>query len=119
MASMAAIRTFRFKSGASMCCICDFCSAPNPTWKYPARSFIGYEACGIAGESVGDWAACEECHRLIATNDRVGLTERSAVTFIALRPELTEIREELTAELGVLHTRFLENRTGEPSPLID
>ena len=32
---------------------CDFCSAPDPSWRYPARGFIGYIACGIAGESVG------------------------------------------------------------------
>ena len=95
--------------------ICDFCSAPNPGWKYPARSFIGYEDCGIAGQSVGDWAACEECHLLIAAGNRAGLTERSAETLIALRSELDEIRKELTAELAVLHERFFKNRTGEPS----
>ena len=98
-----------------MDCVCDFCSAPDPTWKYPARSFIGYEDCGIAGESVGDWAACEECHLLIAAGNRAGLTERSAETLIALRSELAEIRKELTAELAVLHERFFKNRTGEPS----
>ena len=97
--------------------LCDFCSAPNPTWKYPARSFIGYEEHGIAGESVGDWAACEVCHELIAANDRVGLTERSAATLIAFRPELAEIRKELTTELAMLHTRFFENRLGVPTPI--
>ena len=100
-----------------MDCVCDFCSAPDPTWKYPARSFIGYEGCGIAGESVGDWAACEACHRLIAVGDRRGLTERSAETLIALRPELVEIRKGLTAELAVLHERFFENRIGQASPI--
>ena len=96
---------------------CDFCSAPNPRWKYPARSFIGYEACGVAGESVGDWAACEVCHRFISSGDRVGLTERSVVTFIELQPALVAVRAEVTAELTVLHERFFENRTGRALPI--
>ena len=48
-----------------MSCICDFCSAPDAGWRHPARSFIGYVAPGVVGESVGDWAACTECHQYI------------------------------------------------------
>lgn len=40
---------------------CEFCSAANPTWLYPAESFD----VGIGTRSIEDWAACEECHRLI------------------------------------------------------
>ena len=98
-----------------MACICDFCSTPGPAWRYPARNFVGYEACGIVGESVGEWAACEECHRLIAAGDRAGLTERSVVSFIAFHRELETIRCELASEVAKLHHRFFENRTGEPS----
>ena len=36
--------------------ICDFCSSPNVTWVYPARTFAAYVFEGIVGESVGDWA---------------------------------------------------------------
>ena len=45
-----------------MPCLCDFCSAPDAKWRHPARNFIGYAAGGVVGESVGDWAACHECH---------------------------------------------------------
>ena len=58
--------------------ICDFCSYPSVVWCYPARSFVAYVVANIGGESVGDWAACEQCHRLIEVGDRAGLTERSS-----------------------------------------
>ena len=32
---------------------CDFCSAPSPVWRYPARSFVAYCVPNVAGESVG------------------------------------------------------------------
>ncbi len=98
--------------------LCDFCSAPNPGWKYPARSFIGYEGDGVAGESLGDWAACEVCHQFIESGDRGGLTERSAATLIVIGPGLAVIREELVAELSTLHVRFFENRTGPAEAII-
>ena len=97
---------------------CDFCSAPDPSWRYPARSFIGYIACGIAGESVGDWAACGECHRLIESGDRRLLTARSVEAFVTAQPELGQISVELTSELGSLHLRFFENRTGPAAVIV-
>lgn len=101
-----------------MACICDFCSAPDPQWRYPARNFIGYEAGGIIGESIGEWAACQECHQLIVLDERARLTERSVVSFIAFQPELVAIRSELETELGTLHGRFFENRTGQASAIV-
>ena len=53
--------------------ICDFCSGPDPAWRYPAVSF--YDSFG--GRSVEDWLACEACHRMIAASDRNGLARRS------------------------------------------
>ena len=50
---------------------------------------------------------------IIAANNRTRLTERSVVTFIALRPDLKAFRTDLEAELAVLHTRFFENRMGQ------
>ncbi len=67
--------------------LCDFCSAPDPAWRYPAKSFVAYCAPNIAGESVGDWAACDRCHILIEANDRRGLAQRSLNELIARHPE--------------------------------
>ena len=90
-----------------MACLCDFCSAPDAGWRHPARSFIGYVARGVVGESVGDWAACHECHQLIVSGDRARLTERSVLTFIARHPELEVVKTELATEMGILHAQLL------------
>lgn len=78
-----------------MACLCDFCSTPNAGWRYPARSFIGYVAPGVVGKSVGDWAACHECHQLIISGNHVGLTERCVTTFIARHPGIGVVKTEL------------------------
>ena len=79
--------------------------------------FHGYVAGGVVGESVGDWAACQECHQLIVSGDRVRLTERSVLTFIAMHPELEAIKTELATEMGILHAQFFDNRTGPASAI--
>jgi hypothetical protein len=100
-----------------MACLCDFCSAPEAEWRHPARSFIGYVAPCVVGESVGDWAACRECHQLIVSGERMRLTERSVVTCIAMHPELEAVKTELTMEMGILHARFFDSRTGPASAI--
>lgn len=55
---------------------------------------------------------------LIVTGDRARLTERSVVSFKAFQPELAAIRAELETELGTLHGRFFENRTGQASAIV-
>lgn len=91
--------------------ICDFCSEPDVAWSYPARDFVGYESEGIVGESVGAWAACEECHRLIESGDRVGLTARSIALLIVSQPELVEFKVDIENRLGTVHDRFFGSRT--------
>ena len=100
-----------------MACLCDFCSAPDAGWRHPARSFIGYVACGVVGESVGAWGGCQQCHQLIVSDDRVRLTETSVLTFIARHPELENFKSELATEMGILHTQFFDNRTGPASAI--
>ena len=96
-----------------MACLCDFCSAPDAGWRHPARSFTTFS--GVVGESVGDWAACQECHQLIVSDERARLTERSLLTFIAVHPELEAVKTELATEMGILHAQFFDNRTGPAS----
>jgi hypothetical protein len=101
-----------------MACLCDFCSDPDAAWRHPAQSFIGYVAPGVVGESVGDWAACQQCHQLIVSDDRMRLTERSVLTFIAMHPELEAVKTELATQMGILHAHFFENRTGPASAIV-
>lgn len=96
---------------------CDFCSAPRPTWRYPARSFVAYRASNLAGESVGDWAACHACHGLIEADDRRRLAQRSLDELILKHPEAKAAADLLLHNLNELHRQFFEHRHG-PAVLI-
>jgi hypothetical protein len=95
--------------------VCDFCSSAGPAWRYPACTFIAYCVPNLAGESVGDWAACETCRGLIEADDRRGLAERSVEQLISDHPSFRELRADLCAELMRLHGKFFENRCGDAS----
>lgn len=92
--------------------ICDFCSSPNVTWVYPARTFAAYVFDGIVGESVGDWAACAICHGLIESGRHTELTERSLVTLLERQPEMKSAEEELRTHIRSFHAMFFQNRIG-------
>jgi hypothetical protein len=96
---------------------CDFCSASSPVWRYPARSFVAYCAPSVAGQSVGDWAACDQCHVLIETDDRRGLTQRSLDQLILKHPEASLAAAVLYEELAELHQQFFAHRSGTPVPI--
>jgi hypothetical protein len=91
---------------------CDFCSAPEPIWAYPAKDFVVYLALPLVGESLGAWAACEECHRLIEAGDREGLVVRSLDELIFRWPEAAIAAPALKQELRQLHELFFANRVG-------
>ena len=100
-----------------MPCWCECWSASEGVWRHPARNFMGDVAVGVVGESVGDWAACHECHKLLVSDDRVRLTATSVLTFIARHPELEAFKNELATEMGILHAQFFDNRTGPASAI--
>jgi hypothetical protein len=91
---------------------CDFCSAPCPVWRYPARSFVAYCAPNLTGESVGDWAACDQCHALIESDDRRGLAQRSVDELIFKHPEASAAAAALYEDLAELHQQFFAHRSG-------
>lgn len=92
--------------------ICDFCSSPNVTSVYPARTFAAYVFEGIVGEGAGDWAACPICHMLIESGRHAELTERSLVTLLERQPKMKSAEEELRTNIRSFHTMFFENRVG-------
>lgn len=97
--------------------ICDFCSAQNPAWQYPALTFLAYCISHIGGESVGDWAACDACHQLIEAEDRRGLAQRSLQELILKHPETSSAATELYLELVELQQQFFLHRSGEATPI--
>jgi len=92
--------------------VCDFCSAPDVTWQYPARSFVAYAVNGVVGQSVGDWAACRVCHELIEAGDRQGLLERSLQTLLEKNPEMLPEEAELRDQLAQIHGMFFAHQAG-------
>ena len=97
--------------------ICDFCSAPAPAWRYPARTFLAYCVANVAGESVGDWAACDACHQLIEAEDRQGLAQRSLDEMILKHPEARPAAAALYEDLAGLHDQFFAHRIGTAVPI--
>ena len=97
--------------------ICDFCSAPAPVWRYPARTFLAYCVASVAGESVGDWAACDECHKLIEAEDRKSLAQRSLDELILKHPEARPAAAVLYEDLAELHNQFFAHRSGVAVPI--
>ena len=97
--------------------MCDFCSEPNVAWRYPAQSFLAYAVAGFVGQSVGDWAACSICHRLIEAGDRTGLLERSLRTLLEKNPDMREAEAEFRDQISVFHRMFFKHQTGAPLPV--
>ena len=97
--------------------ICDFCSEPSVTWRYPAQSFVAYVIANIVGESVGDWAACSICHELIEAGDRWGLLERSLHTLLEKNPDMRPAETEIRGQLAQFHGLFFGNQTGPALPV--
>lgn len=98
--------------------ICDFCSAPDVAWRYPAHTFVAYVVAGVVGESVGDWAACRVCHALIEAGDRRGLLERSLQTLLEKNPDMRPAEAELRDHIAQFHRLFYANQTGGALPVV-
>ncbi len=98
---------------------CDFCSVPEVCWSYPALDFVDQSVVTptqiIISQSVGAWAACDECHRLIEADDREALLERSVGKFVefygVLPPALAE-------DIRRLHDQFFAHRCGPVVPVL-
>jgi hypothetical protein len=93
--------------------LCDFCSAKAPGWCYPAASFIAMTIGPLVSASEGGWAACDECRRLIAADDREGLAQRSLATLIEAHPEMASVQGELLGSLRDLHAQFFAHQSGD------
>ena len=95
--------------------ICDFCSSENPVWRHRAESFDlppeyvhGVTRMRLFKTSLGDWAACEECHDLIVRSRWGELRDRSVRSFYARWPHLSGVLtpDELTEFVENLHAMF-------------
>jgi hypothetical protein len=92
--------------------ICDFCSEPSVAWRYPARNFVAYAVAGVVGQSIGDWAACSVCHRLIETGNHDELLERSLRTLFRKNPDMRWAEAEIREQIAGFHRMFFAHRIG-------
>lgn len=93
-------------SGGEIVGTCDFCSIPHPTWRYPCHDF-GVPPYG----SVGDWAACDDCHALIERANWSRLSARAVAKYPS------GVRRELRPKVEGLHRKFAHHRCGDAVPL--
>lgn len=94
--------------------ICDFCSSPEPAWRYPAASFV---VKGLGPHaSDGDWAACDQCSALIEDADLRRLILRAAIA--ANRRSGGVLRTSMARKsLQRIYAQFFRSRLGERRPL--
>jgi hypothetical protein len=92
--------------------VCDFCSAADPIWVYPATDFE------MQGHARGSWAACAPCAGLIELDDWHALAERyadaSPMVRAAVAAGLPDARRVAVEAARLLHARFRQARTAEP-----
>jgi hypothetical protein len=93
--------------------VCDFCGDREVVCCYPARNFIVWAIPTATGrlisESVGDWAACAECRRMIEAGDSEALLNRSVRTFVEI---FGHAGPDLVEDLRRVHQGFFTHRCG-------
>lgn len=96
---------------------CDFCSAPNPRWCFPTRTFQ-HEAHILDKIIVAfmhdEWAACDDCAALIHAGSVYALAERG-FTFLTL-PLL--FHKEMLSGVVKMQDEFRRSRLQGPPVLI-
>lgn len=106
------------KSQIAVTVVCDFCTVNTggKVWTYPSPDFLYSMQMSEFGlhASKGDWAACEECHALIQSDDRVGLAARTVLADIARDPGSVELAVKMGPIYLSVQNDFFEHRDGEP-----
>ena len=105
--------------------LCDFCSEPNPTWRYECKDGTPIRTLAVAGlsavghydwQSVGDWAACDKCHEIISNVYDGGveehLVERSVASFFVRNPSIVLPIGLITASVRAAQRSFWSTWTG-------
>lgn len=83
---------------------CDFCYADSTSWVIPARSFVS-----MGASSGGNWAACDECCRLVETNQWNALLRRVKTSWTERHGEMEQAVE---SGLRALYRQLRKNITG-------
>lgn len=91
---------------------CDFCFAENPTWEFPAETYVDPKN---ETRSLGAWMACDACAAYICRDDYIELVKQRSL----LNPTM----KLLVAVAGTVRAKeeamrmwrdFAKHRKGEP-----
>lgn len=93
---------------------CDFCNHDWPEFVLPVRDFVPP---GRPNEmSLGSWAACPTCGKLIDSNRWSDLVAR----VVALRElEGNPVSADQRAQIGALYRRLRKNISGSLRPIVE
>lgn len=97
---------------------CDFCHVGLnrcTVWIYPCETFTPsvFQSPGLTQSSIGDWAACEDCHSLVEQKAWDTLAKRSMERDPI--PGLSRSqRRQAMKHLKQLYLEFQQHRTGPP-----
>ena len=99
---------------------CDFCSAEDPAWELPARSFVipGLTLGPVDNGSHGSWSACDRCAQLIDRNQWTALRRRAlaawsdSATGQDTDPDRDVAEADLDRQLAQLYRLLRRNVTG-------
>ena len=100
--------------------ICDFCSSPKTTWRYPAHDVPAIslgdsqELVEVQLNSKGGWAACDICHDLIERGEWDLLLDRSVARFPLIDYMPPSV---FRATISAIHSAFRFARFGDPQRL--
>ncbi len=102
--------------------ICDFCSCRPVTARYTAKTFElhpgAFPLSSLHQMSVGDWAACSDCEKMLDANDWEGIVARAVFYFFKHHPEiellftgtaLDNVKKQMRAEFWNLYRQLREN----------
>jgi hypothetical protein len=100
---------------------CDFCSAENPPWVVPSRPFESgmFDVPGTTFDTASgeNFAACDECARLIETNQWNGLVRRVTKIMAEKHGLGEEMHEIIASGLKDFYRKLRKNITGAIRPL--
>lgn len=106
---------------------CDFCTSKEPRWEHRAADsqnvLVAIRESGrtqsMGQGSLGSWAACDQCHRLIEAGDRQRLAMRAAKDIKRKHAhEGMSLRVVLPA-IQSAHKMYWDNRVGPGFPIYE
>jgi hypothetical protein len=93
--------------------MCDFCTAEPTDRLYACRNFVWLTHTMFAHGSIGAWAACEECARLVDGSKWSELTERALAQFKRIHGYSAYEEPYFREQFREIHELFQEHMIAE------